>query len=132
MSKKCDLFVNKKVQVGNNVSKSKRRTKRVFLPNLQQISIFCNTLKMNIKMQLCTRAVRTIAKHGTLDEYLTSAKAKNLTSYGQKLRRVIKKSALQTTQMIVILTISLTSCAKYGALYKPYLNESSNQQQEQK
>ena len=52
--------------VGNNVSKSKRRTKRRQLPNLQTKKIFVPELGKSIKIKLSTTALKTIDKHGLL------------------------------------------------------------------
>ncbi|MDR1196662.1 MAG: 50S ribosomal protein L28 [Candidatus Nomurabacteria bacterium] len=63
MASKCDL-TGKSKQFGNNVSYSKRRTKRVFKPNLQK-----KTFKMNgkkVTMNLSTDAIRTLKKKGIL------------------------------------------------------------------
>jgi len=47
----------KKRLVGNNVSHSKRRTKRVFKPNLQRIRIITESGPK--KTRVCTRCIRS-------------------------------------------------------------------------
>ncbi len=56
MSKKCDVC-GKGPMAGNNVSHSKRRTKRRFLPNLQ-VKVLSGK-----KSQVCTSCIRTMAKN---------------------------------------------------------------------
>ena len=55
MAKKCEVC-GKGPMTGNNVSHSKRRTRRRFLPNLQIKKIGAK------KVQLCTSCIRTMAK----------------------------------------------------------------------
>ncbi|MEI7942689.1 MAG: 50S ribosomal protein L28 [Candidatus Riflemargulisbacteria bacterium] len=55
MAKKCEVC-GKGPMSGNNVSHSKRRTRRRFLPNLQIKKI------ANKKIQVCTSCIRTLAK----------------------------------------------------------------------
>jgi large subunit ribosomal protein L28 len=55
MSKICNLC-GKAPVAGNNVSHSKRRTKRRFLPNLVSKKFG------GIKVQICTRCLRTLKK----------------------------------------------------------------------
>ena len=43
MAKRC-LVSGKGVQTGNNVSKSNRKTRRRFLPNLQSVAIYSEIL----------------------------------------------------------------------------------------
>lgn len=56
MTRKCELC-GKGSMVGNNVSHSKRRTKRRFLPNLQEKQIDGK------KSVICTSCIRTLAKN---------------------------------------------------------------------
>ena len=65
MSKVCKI-TNKRPLVGNNVSKSKRRTKRRQLPNLQNKKIFVPELGRSIQIKLSVAALKTIDKHGLL------------------------------------------------------------------
>ena len=63
MSRVCDL-TGKKVITGNNVSHSKRRTKRKFYPNLQTKKFFIPEEGKWITLKLSTSAIRTINKNG--------------------------------------------------------------------
>jgi large subunit ribosomal protein L28 len=64
MSKICQLTGTKPL-VGNNVSHSKRRTKRRFNPNLQNKRIYIKEVEKWIKVKLTTRALRNMEKIGT-------------------------------------------------------------------
>ena len=85
MTKRCDL-TGKKQQVGNNVSKSNRHTKRVFAPNLQQATFKSDLLNKVFKLKVATRTLRTITKYGSLDEYVLHTKAQNMTEFGANLK----------------------------------------------
>ena len=52
--------------VGNNVSKSHRKTKRKQFPNLQSKKIFVPELGKSIQIKLSTKAMKTIDKYGLL------------------------------------------------------------------
>ena len=73
MSKVCQI-TGKKAQVGNNVSHSKRRTKRKFEVNLHTKKFFWVEQNMWIQLRLSTRALRTINKIG-LNAALKQAEA---------------------------------------------------------
>lgn len=64
MSKICQLTGVKPLS-GNNVSHSKRRTRRVFNPNLQTKRVYVRELDAWIKLRLSTRALRNMEKIGT-------------------------------------------------------------------
>ena len=63
MAKVCKI-TNKRPLVGNNVSKSHRKTKRRQLPNLQSKKIYVPELKRSVKLKLSTSAIKTIDKNG--------------------------------------------------------------------
>ena len=63
MSRVCDL-TGKKVITGNNVSHSKRRTKRKFYPNLQTKKFFIPEEDKWITLKVSTSALKNINKLG--------------------------------------------------------------------
>ena len=56
---KCEIC-GKGPQFGHNVSHSKHRTKRRWLPNIQTVTIEMNGQRKRVKM--CTRCLRTRSK----------------------------------------------------------------------
>lgn len=74
MSRICEL-TGKRPITGNNVSKSKRRTKRRFLPNLQTKKFFIPETGKWIRLKLTTSAMRTIDKKG-IYQYLKEIEKK--------------------------------------------------------
>lgn len=70
MSKICQI-TGKKMMVGNNVSHSKRRTKRTFQPNLFDKKFYLEEEDRYISLRVSAQGIRTINKNGlkaTLDE----------------------------------------------------------------
>jgi large subunit ribosomal protein L28 len=72
MSRVCQV-TGKKVMVGNNVSHSKRRTKRKFLPNLFKKKFYLPEEDRWISLTVSANGIRTINKNG-LEAALKSAK----------------------------------------------------------
>lgn len=65
MSKVC-LITGKGVMVGNNVSHSKRRTKRTFEPNLFKKRFYFAEEDRWITLKVSAAGIRTISKKGLL------------------------------------------------------------------
>jgi len=63
MSKICEL-TGKKLMFGNNVSHSKRKTRRTFLPNLQTKKFYIPEEDTWITLKVSTSAIRNINKKG--------------------------------------------------------------------
>ena len=88
MSMKCQL-TGKTFQSGNNVSHAKNRTRRRFLPNLQNITFISEKLGRSIRLKVATSAIRTVEKKGGLDEYLLSASNTELPPEALKIKKQI-------------------------------------------
>jgi large subunit ribosomal protein L28 len=95
MSIKCQIDVNKKVAVGNNVSHSRRRTRRRFLPNVQNYSLVSEILGEFVKIRATPSSVRTIEHNHGLDQYLLSTPNSKLASEAIKIKTRIKKALLK-------------------------------------
>ncbi len=76
MSKVCQL-TGKRPITGNNVSHSKRRTKRRFLPNIQKKRYYIPELDKWVELKIATSTMRTINKIGVYD-YLMQLEAKGV------------------------------------------------------
>ncbi|MDR2423361.1 MAG: 50S ribosomal protein L28 [Prevotellaceae bacterium] len=63
MSRICQI-TGKKVSIGNNVSHSKRRTKREFVPNLRIKRFWFEEEKCFISLKVSAAGIRTINKIG--------------------------------------------------------------------
>ena len=92
MSMKCDL-TGKMFLNGNNVSHAKNRTKRKFLPNLQNISFMSEKLGKKIQLKVAASTIRTVEKKGGLDEFLINTSNSKLSSEALKLKKLILSRA---------------------------------------
>ncbi|MCC6597307.1 MAG: 50S ribosomal protein L28 [Alphaproteobacteria bacterium] len=96
MSRRC-MITGKGVMSGNNVSHAKNRTRRRFLPNVQDTSIYSEVLKSWIKIRTSTSGLRTVEHKGGFDAFIQStAKTKldpALRSVKTKIEKALGKKA---------------------------------------
>tara|TARA_B100001250_G_scaffold398464_1_gene406694 strand:+ start:477 stop:752 length:276 start_codon:yes stop_codon:yes gene_type:complete len=85
---KCEL-TGKTFQTGNNVSHAKNRTKRRFMPNLQNISFISEVLGQRIQLKVAASTIRTVEKKGGLDDFLLSTPNSKLPQKAKKLKKSI-------------------------------------------
>lgn len=90
MARRCAI-TQKGVLTGNNVSHANNKSRRRFLPNLQQVSFVSDVLGRPVRIRLSTNGIRTIEFHGGLDAFLLRAKAADLDPKIARLQKVIKK-----------------------------------------
>ena len=88
MVKRCSI-TNKKPMSGNNVSHAINKTKRRFLPNLQNVSFFSETLGKKIRLKVTSKGIKTVEKKGGIDSFLMSSKDSGLSSEVMKIKKVI-------------------------------------------
>jgi large subunit ribosomal protein L28 len=69
MSRRC-MITGKGVMSGNNVSHALNRTRRRFLPNVQDTSLYSEILGRWIKLRVSTDGLRTVEHKGGLDAFL--------------------------------------------------------------
>ena len=91
MARRCGL-VGKEVQVGNMVSHSNHKTKKRFLPNMQNVSVMSDILKCKFRMRISTAAIRTIEVNGGIDSYLMSLPDNRFTGKILAIKKRIKKA----------------------------------------
>jgi large subunit ribosomal protein L28 len=90
MSRVCELTAKGR-QVGNNVSHANNKTKRVFLPNLQNVTLISDTLGRSVKLRVSMNGLRSVEHVGGLDNWLIKTRAEKLSDRAAKLKREIKK-----------------------------------------
>ena len=90
MARKCAL-TGRGVQTGNNVSHAHNKTRRRFLPNLQDISLLSDALGTTVRLRLCASTIRTVEHNGDLDAYLLGTSNLKLTDEAKKLKRRIQR-----------------------------------------
>ncbi|MBV2148714.1 50S ribosomal protein L28 [Sphingobium terrigena] len=93
MSRICEL-TGKGRQVGHNVSHANNKTKRVFLPNLQNVSLISETLEASFKLRVSTHGLRSVEHNGGLDNWLVKTSDDKLSLKARRLKRdIVKKQA---------------------------------------
>ena len=90
MARRCAI-TGKGVMSGNNVSHANNKTRRRFLPNLQETSFLSEALGQMVRLRLSTRAIRTIEFHGGIDAYLLKSNSLKLDSQILKIKKAVKK-----------------------------------------
>jgi large subunit ribosomal protein L28 len=92
MSRACDLSL-KRPMFGHNVSHANNKTKRTFLPNVHWVSIESKVLG-KVSLKLSSTGMRTLHKHGGLDEFLERTSSRKLQGELLRLKRqFVKKKA---------------------------------------
>jgi large subunit ribosomal protein L28 len=91
MSRRCSI-TGKGVLTGNNVSHANNKTRRRFLPNLQDTSFMSDVLGTTIRLRLTTRGIRTIEHNGGIDAYLLGTPDRSLTATSITLKRRIARA----------------------------------------
>ncbi len=90
MSRVCEL-TGKGRQVGHNVSHANNKTKRVFLPNLQNVSLISDALGRTVRLKVSTHGLRSVEHNGGLDNWLLKTRDEKLSLRARRLKRDIKK-----------------------------------------
>jgi large subunit ribosomal protein L28 len=90
MSRRCEL-TGKGLLVGHNVSHANNKTKRIYRPNLQTLSLASEALGNSYKLRISMNALRSLDRQGGLDPFLMNAKDSVLSERALRLKRAIAK-----------------------------------------
>ena len=90
MSRICEL-TGKGRLVGNNVSHANNKTKRTFLPNLQNVTLLSDALGQAYKFRVSTHGLRSVEHVGGLDNWLLKTKDDKLSANARKVKKEITK-----------------------------------------
>ncbi|MFV2002539.1 MAG: 50S ribosomal protein L28 [Paracoccaceae bacterium] len=91
MSRRCEL-TGKGPMTGNNVSHAKNRTRRRFLPNLNDVSLISDVLGRRFRLRITAAALRTVDHRGGLDAFLAKASNDDLSANALKIKKDIAKA----------------------------------------
>ena len=91
MSRRCEL-TGKGPMTGNNVSHANNKTRRRFLPNLNDTTLQSETLGRGIKLRISAHALRSVDHRGGLDKFLMKAKDADLSANALKVKKEILKA----------------------------------------
>ena len=92
MARRCAV-TGKGVQVGHHVSHANNKTKRRFLPNLQQTSVLSDMVGA-VRLRVSAAAIRTIEHKGGIDAFLRATPDRKLAPEIRRLKRRIEKAAV--------------------------------------
>ena len=95
MSRICEL-TGKGRQVGHNVSHANNKTKRTFLPNLQNVTLMSDALGTSVRLRVSTHGLRSVEHVGGLDNWLTKTSDDSLSLKVRRLKREIVKKQAET------------------------------------
>ncbi len=90
MSRRCEL-TGKGPMVGHKVSHAQNKTKRRFLPNLQDVTLESETLGRSFRLRISNHALRSVDHRGGLDAFLAKAKDDELSSDALAIKKEIAK-----------------------------------------
>ena len=96
MSRHCQI-TGKGVLTGNNVSHANNKTRRRFLPNLQETSLLSDVLGHAVRLRLSTRAIRTVERNGGIDAFLLDTPDAKLSADAVALKRRIDRARTRKT-----------------------------------
>ncbi len=91
MSRSCEL-TGKGVQSGNNVSHANNKTRRRFLPNLNDVTLISDVLGQSFKLRISAAGLRSVDHRGGLDAFLAKAKDVELSAKALKIKKAIEKA----------------------------------------
>jgi large subunit ribosomal protein L28 len=96
MTRRCEL-TGKLPMSGQLRSHAENKTKRVFRPNLVDVTLMSDALKRSFRLRISAHALKSVEHRGGLDAFLRKARAEELSPRCLKLKRDIAKAALQAT-----------------------------------
>ncbi len=96
MSRVCEL-TGKGPMTGNNVSHAKNRTRRRFLPNLNDVTLQSEALGRSFRLRISAAALRSVDHRGGLDAFMAKAKDSELSPRALKIKKDIAKALAEAT-----------------------------------
>jgi large subunit ribosomal protein L28 len=90
MSRVCELS-GKGPMSGNKISHANNKTRRRFLPNLNEVTLISDILGRSFSLRISSHALRSVDHRGGLDAFLAAEKEENLSTRAMKIKREIEK-----------------------------------------
>ena len=91
MSRVCELS-GKGPMSGNKVSHANNKSRRRFLPNLNEITLISDILGRSFRLRISAAALRTVDHRGGLDAFLMKAKDDELSSDALAIKKDVVKA----------------------------------------
>ncbi len=91
MARRCEI-TGKGVLTGNNVSHAMNKTRRRFIPNIQNTSVMSDVLGEFVRLKISMQGLRTIEHNGGLDAFLLGTPDRKLPLEARRIKRRIEKA----------------------------------------
>ncbi|MFN3938456.1 MAG: 50S ribosomal protein L28 [Gemmobacter sp.] len=91
MSRVCELS-GKGPMTGNTVSHANNKSRRRWLPNLNDVTLISDALGQSFQLRVSAHALRTVDHRGGLDAYLLKASDDELSPRALKIKREVEKA----------------------------------------
>lgn len=88
MARRCAV-TGKGAMSGNNVSHANNRTRRRFLPNVQETSVMSDALGRMVRLRVSANGLKTIEHNGGLDAFLLASSGGKLSRELARLKRQV-------------------------------------------
>lgn len=96
MSRVCEL-TGKGPMTGNKVSHANNKSRRRFLPNLNEVTLISDILGRSFKLRISAAALRSVDHRGGLDAFMAKAKDVELSLDAAKIKKEIAKAQAAAT-----------------------------------
>ena len=91
MSRRC-MVTGKGVMSGNNVSHAQNKTRRKFLPNIQDTSVYSEALGRKVRIRVSADGLRTLDHKGGFDAFLMDTAPTKLDQNLRPIRKAVAKA----------------------------------------
>jgi large subunit ribosomal protein L28 len=91
MARRCGI-TGKGVLTGNNVSHANNKTRRRYLPNLQETSFFSEILNAPVRLRITVNGIRTVEHNGGLDAFLLGTPDRRLPTEARVIKRRLERA----------------------------------------
>jgi large subunit ribosomal protein L28 len=91
MTRRCEL-TGKIPMSGQIRSHAENKTKRVFRPNLVNVTVMSDVLKKSVSLRVSSHGLRSLEHRGGLDAYLLKAKDAELSLKLRRMKRDLIKA----------------------------------------
>ncbi len=92
MTRRCEL-TGKGPMSGNTRSHAENSTRRVFRPNLVNVTLMSDVLGKSVRLRVSANGLKSVEHRGGLDAFLLQARDEDLSQKCLELKRDLKKAA---------------------------------------
>ena len=90
MARRCEL-TGKAVLTGNTVSHANNKSRRRYLPNLNQVTLISDALGGRVRFRITSHALRSVEHRGGIDKFLLKARDSQLSIHARRVKKQIEK-----------------------------------------